>query len=279
MTTLLSDLENRSKQQFALEAKSREALDSKFSDLFSELRKEFAELKDNTRPPSFASSSYASSTSTGTKRSRVAPSDSVSQAGPNKSTHRPEQLIMLGFSLDLLKSDMHELAKSILVPVLPSSVSVDDLEFDAFGNGNRCRINCSSADQARLIVENCRDKNLVWSIPEDNINDPIRVKFSEPFDIRMQAQFCYIVYQKLSNIASATSLPMPISPFVTSKKLGKISLRVSKGLSEVAKFNWDDCEKQIKVTFRNAAKYPQWINSDQLRSVIDLSLTEMAARG
>ena len=116
-------------------------------------------------------------------------------------------------------------------------------------------------------------------MPEDGVKDRLRIKHSESVEMRMAGQFTYHLFQKLSDIAQASNEPVPQQPFVTSKKLGKVSFKLKAGQSVAARFKWIDEVQQIVATFPSSARYPKWISREQLMTAVDTVVANMSFRG
>ena len=200
----------------------------------------------------------------------IHPSDSVSMSGPQGA---PEVVVILGFSLDLAKNDMTQVVTDILIPILPSTITMPELSVEAYGHGNSCRIRCPSASVAKLLVDHARTKEIKWQVPDDGISDVLRMKFEEPYSIRKCGGFCFHVFRRLADACRSHNIAMQPAPFVTAKMAGKVSLRIGKGYSVACKFSYKEHEG-IQVKYEDSAKFPTWISKVDFRNLVDAVVEE-----
>ena len=106
------------------------------------------------------------------------------------------------------------------------------------------------------------------------MNDRLRLKFEEPFSQRKVGGFCYHLFRALCTVCSEHQVPMQPMPYVTSKKPGRLALRIGRGYSIALRFQYDEDLKEVIITPDSKAKYPSWIDSEKLKSIVaDVSET------
>ena len=116
---------------------------------------------------------------------------------------------------------MEDFVEGLIRPALPSAVAWEQLEVTAFACGSVCKILCPDNSIAKLIVDNFRDKLLLFVDEDAEIRDTLRIKFSEPFDVRKKAQFCFLVFSQLLIALQTSGIKPPTPAFITDKRMGK----------------------------------------------------------
>ena len=94
--------------------------------------------------------------------------------------------------------------------------------------------------------------------------------------MRKLGGFCFHMYKALSVVCLEKGIAMKPPPFVTSKRPGKIGLRIGKGYSTVAKFVFNEDTETIDVAQVSDASFPNWLDHASLTNMISAVFEELS---
>ena len=141
------------------------------------------------------------------------------------------------------------------------------MSIEPFNFGNSTKVRCPSSLIAKQILDHLNGRELFWGVAEDQVKDKLRVKFEESYESRKKGAYCYKLFDALlQKVANSTS-PVPVRPFVTDKKGGRVKFKVGPGYIVGAKFEMLDngCFEAMLT----GNQLPRWITPTELKDILD----------